>query len=178
MAQSAPITEVQGIVEAVNQSGFKLQNGNWLNYSNYGYRGPANGQPAPVVGNRITATVKNDKFLNTLVIEGTVAQPVQQATPAHAAPAPVSQQQVNNLVKEIQQAGASLQDRIIDTTIKTRLELLKTLAVAQPGMFVLDQIETLTETVRNLETFVLEDLIASQTPEEDEPVDLMDDEAL
>jgi len=45
-------------------------------------------------------------------------------------------------------------------------------------MFVLDQIETLTETVRNLETFVLEDLIASQTPEEDEPVDLMDDEAL
>jgi hypothetical protein len=178
MAQSAPITEVQGVVEAVNNNGFKLQNGNWLNYSNYGYRGPANGQPAPLVGQRIQATVKNDKFLNTLVImDGVGAQPapVQTASNAQtatfAAPAPLTPAQAPKPV-------VSDQDRIIDTTIKTRLELLKTLAVAQPGMFVLDQVETLTETVRNLETFVLEDLIASQTPEEDEPVDLMDDEAL
>lgn len=184
MAQSSGVTQVSGVVEAINQSGFKLQNGNWLNYSQYGYRGPAGGLPAPAVGQMITAHVKNDKFINSLSIAdgaGTLTQPV--------APPPAQAQEVKQAVDTKVQAGIQAiqamvaqdnqTDRIIETTIKTRLELLKVLAIAQPNSFVLDQLETLTETVKNLETFVLEDLIASATPvDDDEDVDLIEEEAI
>src|SRR6478736_7100921 len=164
MAQASGVTTVTGIVEAVNSNGFKIQNGNWLNYSQYGYRGPNAGQPAPTVGQFITAQVKNDKFINTLSMSDNVGnlapaptqvQPVPEqpsrnfSITANAQPAKASDATIANVITAI-----NSQDRLIETTIKTRLDLLKTIAVAQPNLFVLANLEVLTETVKNLESFV------------------------
>lgn len=157
---NSTITPVSGLVEQVNDSGFKLSDGTWLNYSRYDYQGPAKGQPGPAVGQTIQATVKGGKYLVTLAIGGTASVPV-------AAPA-APQVTPPNVPTPVAQAPASTNSAATMALFaaETRQTLLKTLAVAQPGMFAdLDNLQILTEIIRNLEQFVLEDLIAANTPD-------------
>jgi hypothetical protein len=159
MAQQAPnVTSITGIVESINDNGFKLQGGNWLNYSQYGYKGPKGGMPAPQAGQTVTALVKNDKFINALTMNG-VAPQAPTTTPTPISPMAATPQPT--------QAQPS-SDLLLRTTIDTRLKLIGTLAVAQPALFSLEDMDTVTEIVRNLEQFVLEDLLAATRPEPDD----------
>lgn len=171
-------TTVSGTVEGTNENGFRL-NGNWVNYSQYGYHGSKYQpySPTPNVGQFVTVTLTKGKFINSLSMGNAVATPAPQAQPEQqAAPAPVAQTPTQALNERVN----NFQNNFIQTSIDTRLAVLKTMAVAQPGMFAdLDKIETLTEIVRVLETFVLEELTttATSTPEDEDPDadDLVDD---
>lgn len=179
MANNAHLPRVSGRVEATNKTGIRLDNGNWYNYSDYGYRGPKDpraGQPEPQVGQYVTAEIKNDKFLQTLVIggNGQVTTPDFNPAPQTAAPAqpPVAPS------TPAPAAPSDRQDELIRLQIETRLTILKTMAVAQPSLFILDSVDTLTEITRSLEAFVLEEMLASTTPVEDDDVILDDDSEL
>jgi len=175
MASNAPLPRVSGRVEATNKTGIRLDNGNWYNYSDYGYRGPKDpraGQPEPQVGQYVTAEIKNDKFLQTLVIggNGQVTTPdfnpaPQTAAPA-LAPAPVAPQPTTR------------QDDLIRLQIETRLTILKTMSVARPQVFTLETLEELVETVRGLEAFVLEEMLTRTSTVEDDDVILDEDSEL
>lgn len=166
MAQ-ATITTVSGIVESVNDNGFKLLGGDWLNYSKYDYQGPKGGQLAPAAGQHVTAQLKNDKFLLALNIDG-ATQPTATRSPSTPPPATNGTVLAQPALPSISQPAPINQNTLIETTIQTRLKLIGTLAVAQPGLFSLEDMDTVTEIVRNLEQFVLEDLIAATKPESDD----------
>jgi hypothetical protein len=165
------LTTVTGTVERTNDSGIMLEGGRWINFSNYGVRKPSEGgPPAPATGTVITAQLKNDKFIQNLTI-GALAPEHKSNPPAPAATTPVPTAAAPVVINDVNVT-------LTNATIETRQTLLKTLAVANPGMFTLDKLAELTEIVRNLEQFVLEDLIAANTPEpEPELDDLLDDEA-
>jgi hypothetical protein len=171
----APLTTVTGIVETVNDNGIKLQNGNWINYSTYGYKGPRGGQPAPQIGETITAQLKNDKFIHTLVMGS--HSPLTTTPPAQTQPQPVpAPSAVIHMAPPGEHSfltGDAARQKFIDTTIKVRLEILKTMSVSQAEMFTLEKVEELTEIVRNLEQFVLEDMIV---PSSDDEADLTADD--
>jgi len=173
MASNAPLPRVSGRVEATNKTGIRLDNGNWYNYSDYGYRGPKDpraGQPEPQVGQYVTAEIKNDKFLQTLVIggNGQVTTPDFNPAPQTAAPAlaPVAPQPTTR------------QDDLIRLQIETRLTILKTMSVARPQVFTLETLEELVETVRGLEAFVLEEMLTRTSTVEDDDVILDEDSEL
>lgn len=171
MAQTAPITNVSGTVQNVNPKGFLLDNGQWYNWSPYGYAGPLKGLPGVDVGQTVALQVKNDRFIHTFLVTGTdtVTNPVpQQPTPQAPQVTP------SNVLVTTPSLPQPAPDKshLINLSIETRQTLLKTLAVAQPAMFAdLDNIQILTEIVRNLEQFVLEDLISANAPEPEPDVD-------
>jgi hypothetical protein len=162
------ITTVSGIVEQSNTNGFKLQNRpQWLNYSKFGYQGPTAGQPAPQVGQVIEAQVKQDKFLHALSINGVAPAQIATQTPAPTNTTPPAQ--------SITPAQPFALSSLAQLTIEARQTLLKTVAVAQPNLFVMDQMEMLIEVIRNLEEFVLEPAMAPKEEEITED-DLLDEE--
>jgi hypothetical protein len=171
MAQDT--TTETGNVEQTNANGFKL-NGKWLNYSQYGYHGSKYEpqSPTPSVGQHVVVQLKQDKFIHALSM-GT-QQPAAQAAPLPT-PVPTTNAQavqdaeVSRLKVETQ-AMVNHEQLLLKYTIETRRDLFKTLAVAQPGLFTLDNNETAIEIVRNLEQFVLEDLKAMAPVETDEDV--------
>lgn len=168
-----PPSEVRGTVEAVNEKGFKFMGGNWVNYSPYGYQGPngaTNPTPAPNVGQYVVAQIKNNKFLHALTIGGT--------GPSTVTPQPMPQAQV---IPQVIQAPPSVlpatnMDTLVKTRIETRLAIMKVMGIAQPNMFTLDNGDTLIETIRNLELFVLEDLLSANEPELDDDEDITADD--
>ena len=171
------ITSISGVVESINEKGFKLESGQWLNYSQYGYGGPQKGQPAPQPGQTISAQLKNDKFLHTLTIGGTHIQNVAPPTQAPATPPQPAAVMPLPPAPLIVQALDST--KLADTTLQVKLAVLKTLAVAQPALFDVDKIEPLLELARQLQEFILEDLIEAITPIDDSDVtadDLLDED--
>jgi hypothetical protein len=166
----ATITNITGVVESVNASGFKIKDGNWLNYSDYGYKGPTKGGPAfpaPNPGDTVTVELRNNKFVHTMAIGGNA--PITPSTTPNPTP-PSTPDAVMHLAPPggTSYVTSNSMDKLLDTTIQVRLKLLGTIAVAKPDNFDLDNLDTLTEIVRNLEQFVLEDLIAATKPETDE----------
>jgi hypothetical protein len=191
MTQSAAITPVAGVVESINDGGFKLQGGIWLNYSNYDYRGPKAGLPGPNVGQYISGTVKNGKYLVSLSISDNVGNLAQPVAPA---PQPNVVQQANEVVAQTQpvMTVAATQptmtpvvvttpgtlDYRVKLSIDTRLELLKIMALATPTAFDKASVEDMLDTVRALEDFVLEDVEPQPEPDMPADEDALEDEAL
>jgi len=179
MAQNANanIVTFAGEVEVTNPNGIKLKNHEqWFNYSQYGYGGGKYqpNKPEPTPGQQVIVQVKNDRFLHSLQF-GTPGTPVATPAPSNGAvraPAPVVMNDTNVVT-------VNNQDRLIQVTIDTRQTLLKTLAVAQPGLFSLEKLDELTEIVRNLESFVLASLQdKASSDNEDEVIDIPEDELL
>lgn len=169
------ISVISGVVETTNQNGFKISGRqDWINYSQFGYHGPryTPNTPAPFVGQTVTCELKNDKFLNKLVVDG-VATATQRSDEPHPEVSNYPMGQPAQFAPTALAAThAGTQQSLLERTIETRLKLINTLAVAQPALFALDQIEELSEIVRNLEQFVLEDLIEANKPnDDDEPIE-------